>query len=270
MFDNDNYNPSTANNSYSNITIMNAKNEEVCEETKNTIAKVYTQDFKIKHEDRFLFSATTMNNLYDIKMKNPNDIFTSQIIIPPHQTIDIGYKRLLENTLCQTSDYVDVIVFGGTITVNDESEDTIPYDYKKYKPESDEPLDLAFIIGNIVHKIFPSCVRFSHFGVKEQYEELLKIKDYACLKNDVSKPFSILDDINNVSDDSRYTYNLRYLCNVMFSIISKKKLDRVELLAKHRELDSQEKENYDSFKEATEKYGYRVTLESNKFTVEKI
>jgi len=269
MIDSDNYNPSTANNSYSNITILNAKNEEVCEETKNTIAKVYTQDFKLKHEDRFLFGATTMSNLYDIKRKNPKDIFTVQLIIPPNMTIDVGYKRLLENTMCQISHYVDVIVFGGTIPVSEESEDTIPYDYKNHKSNSDEPIDLAFMIGNIIQKIFPSCVRFSHFGVNEHYNELLKIKDYALLKNNVMKSFDILDNINNVSDNTRYEYNLRFLCNAIFSIISKKKIDRVELLVSHKKPDLQEEENYNSFKEATEQYGYNVMLENNRFIVEK-
>lgn len=34
MIYSDNYNPATANNSYSNITILNAKNEKLCEKTK--------------------------------------------------------------------------------------------------------------------------------------------------------------------------------------------------------------------------------------------
>lgn len=264
MIDSDEYNPSTANNSYSHITIMNAKNEEVCEETKDTIAKVYTQDFKIKHEDRFLFSATTMSNLYDIKMKNPNDIFTLQMIIPPNQTIMTGYKRLLENTLCQVSHYVDVVIFGGSVTVDEISEDTMPYNYKDMNHQDDKIIDLPFMIGNIIHKIFPSHVRFSHFGVNEHYNELLKVKNYALLKNDVTKSFDILDNINNIDDNTRYEYDLRYLCHVMFSIISKKKLNRVELLVQYKIVDM---DDFTSFKDATEKYGYKVMLESNKFTV---
>ena len=262
MIDSDNYNPSTAKNSYSKITIMNAKNEEVCEETKNTVTKVYTQDLKLKHEDRFLLSASTMGNLYDIKRKNPKDIFTTQLIIPPNMTIDVGYKRLLENTMCQISHYVDVIVFGGSVTVDEISEDTMPYNYKN----NIEPIDLPFMIGNIIHKIFPSHVRFSHFGVNENYNELLKIKDYALLKNDVTKSFDILENINNIDDNTRYEYDLRFLCHAVYDIISKKKLNRVELLVRYKTVDI---DDFTSFKEATEKYGYRVMLESNKFTVEK-
>lgn len=255
MIDSDEYDPYTANNSYSNITILHAKDKEVCEETKNTIAKVYTQDFVIKHEDRFLFSATTMSNLMDIKRKNPKDIFTSQIIIPPNQTIVSGFKRLLENTLCQISNNVDVIIFGGTITVDMVSEDTLPYNYK----DKTNTIDLSFVIGNIIHKIFPSNIRFSHFGVSENYEELLKIKDYALLKNS-----DILDNINNINDNTRYEYDLIFLCRAVHDIISKKKINKVELLTKYKLTD---KDDFEQFKEATEKYGYNVILENNKLTV---
>lgn len=255
MIDSDEYDPFTANNSYSNITIFNSKNKEVCEETKNTIAKVYTQDFVIKHEDRFLFSATTISNLMDVKRKNPKDIFTSQIIIPPNQTIVSGFKRLLENTLCQISNNVDVIIFGGTITVDMVSEDTLPYNYK----DKTNTIDLSFVIGNIINKIFPSNIRFSHFGVSENYEELLKIKDYALLKNS-----DILDNINNINDNTRYEYDLTFLCRAVHNIISKGKINKVELLTKYKLTD---KDDFEQFKEATEKYGYNVILESNKLTV---
>lgn len=261
MIDSDKYDPSTASNSYSYLTILNAKNEEVCLKTKDTIAKVYTQDLQAKHEDRFLFSATTMSNLMDIIRRNPNDIFTAQMIIPPNQTFMSSFERLLENTLSQVSHHVDVIVFGGTIIKDEVSDDTLPYDYKD---DGKEPLDLVFAIANIIHKIFPSNFRFSHFGVKENHDELLKIKDYALLKNDVLRSFEVLDNINSVSDDTRYEYDLQYLCRVMYDIISKTKINRVELLVKYKISDL---EDYNSFKEATEKYGYQVILESNKFTV---
>ncbi len=79
---------------------------------------------------------------------------------------------------------------------------------------------------------------------------MLKTKDYALLKNDVTKVFNILDNINIVNDDTRYEYDLRYLCNVMFSIISKAKLCGVELLVKYKITD---KDDFNSFKDATEK-----------------
>jgi len=259
MIDGDEYVPSTANNSYSNITILNAKNKSVCNKTKNTIAKVYTQDLQIKHEDRFLLSATTMANLNDIKRTHPNDKFTSQIIIPPNETFMTGFQRLLENTLCQISHNIDIIIFGGTVTKDDIGEDTLPYDYKKDK----EAIDLVLTVSTMIHKIFPSNIRFSHFGVQEQYHELLKIEDYALLKSDITKPFDVLDNINNIQDDTRYEYDLRYLCRVMHDIISKKKLNRVELLVKYKILDQ---DDYNSFKEATENHGYYVILESNKIT----
>ena len=262
MIDTDEYNPSTAPNSYTKLTIMNAKDKEVCEETNYTIAKVYTQDLKIKHEDRFLLSFTTMSNLADIKRKNPDDIFTSQMIIPPNQTILSGFNRLLENTLSQISKNIDIIIFGGSVCVDEISEKVVPYDYENSK----EPIDLPFVVGNIIHKIYPTNVRISHFGYNENYKEMLEIKDYALLKNDATKVFNILDNINIVNDDTRYEYDLRYLCNAMFSIISKAKLSRVEFLVKYKITD---KDDFNSFKDATEKYGYSVVLENNKLIVTK-
>jgi len=100
MIDSDLYCPSTANNSYSPITIIEAKNKEVCEKTKSVIAKVYTQDLQVKHEDRFLLDITSISNLMAIKRKHPNDKFTTQIIILPNETFMTGFARLLENTLC--------------------------------------------------------------------------------------------------------------------------------------------------------------------------
>ena len=264
MIDSDEYCPSIASNSYSNITILNAKNKEVCEETKHTIAKVYTQDFVIKHEDRFLFAATTMANLNDIKRTQPNDKFTSQIIIPPNQTFMTGFKRLLENTLCQIAQNIDIIIFGGTSLKDNVGEETLPYNYQDQDKKGKEPHDLVLTICNIIHKTYPSYVRFSHFGVREHYEELLKIHDYALLKSDVTESFNILDNINNTLDDTRYEYDLIYLCRVMHGIITKKKLNRVELLVKYKILYL---DDYNSFKEATENYGYQVILESNKFMV---
>ena len=117
MIDSDSYCPSIAENSYSSITIMNSKDskdEELCNRAKNVVAKVFTQDLKVKHEDRFLTSSSTISNLNYIKFKNPEDKFISQIIIPPGETFMTGFKKLLENTLCQISSGVDLIVFGGS------------------------------------------------------------------------------------------------------------------------------------------------------------
>jgi len=109
----------------------------------------------------------------------------------------------------------------------------LPYNYKKDK----EPVDLLFMVGNIIHKVYPSSVRFSHFGVNENYDELLKLKDYALLKSDVCKSFDVLDNINNTQDNSRYEYSLKYLCGIVHNIISKKKLNRIELLVRYKITD---------------------------------
>ena len=263
MFDSDNYNPFTANNSYS-IVSKNIKNEENCEITKNTITKVYTQNFEIKHEDLHSMVGSTLSNLTNIKKNNPNIIFTSQIIIPPNQTIWSGHSRLLENSLNGISSNIDVIIFGGTVNSG-------TYNYK----EKEEPLDLSYTIERIIS--FKSNIRFSHFGTKENYDKLLEIKDYALLKNDVTKSCKILDDINNTYDNTRYEYDLRYLCKIIFNMILDKNssnkrfnkvelLNRIELLVQYKLVDV---DNFTSFKEMIKKFGYRVILESNKFIVEK-
>lgn len=255
MIDSDNYHPSTAHNSYSNLTILESKDKTITDET---VAKVYTQDLKIKHEDKFLLNATTLSNLLHIK---PKGIFTIQIILPPNNTFRIVLKRLLENTLCQISNYLDAIIFGGTILKDDFSDATLPYNHN----DKIQPVDLSFTIGNIVHKVGISYFRFSHFGVDSQYAELLKIKDYALLKSDVTKSFEILDNINNIEDNTRYEYDLTYLCRMMHYIISKKKLNRIELLVKYKIVDI---EDFNSFKKATEEYGYIVDLKYNKFIIQ--
>ena len=248
------------------MTISNAKNKKLCDLTKSTTAKVYTQDLKLKHEDRFLFAFTTMSNLNDIKRTNPNDIFISQLIIPPGQTILSGFSRLLENTLSQISSQLDVIVFGGTSVLDENREDdenAIPYDYQNAKSE---PFDLAFSIGNIIHKIFPKHIRFSHFGTKQNYNKLLETHDYAQLKNNVTKSSDILDNINLIPDDSRYEYDLRFLTHAMFDVISKNNPCRIELLVKYKIVDM---DDFNSFKTATEANGYSVLLSDNKFLIEK-
>ena len=255
MIDSDQYCPSTADNSYSPITILNSKDEELCIRTKNVVAKVFTQDLEIKHEDRFLLSAITAGNLNRIKRKNPEDQFTSQMIIPPGETFMSGFEKLLQNTLCQIADNVDLIVFGGTV-LQDGSDITLPYDYRKDKEAS----DLLFLVGNIINKTHPSNVRFSHFGVNENYDELLKMKDYARLKTDS------LDSINT-ADDSRYEYDLKYLCRIMGGILQGKTIDTVELLVKYKMTDI---DDFSQFKKETEKYGYKVLLEQYKFAVIKM
>lgn len=74
------------------------------------------------------------------------------MIIPPNETFMSGFERLLENTLSQIADNIDIIIFGGT-TIEDDpmSELTFLYDYTKNK----EHLDLAFVIANIIYKIKP-------------------------------------------------------------------------------------------------------------------
>ena len=268
MHDSDNYDPATASNSYTKLTIMNAKDNEICKETQSTIAKVYTQDYKLKHEDRFLFSMTTMSNLTQIKAENETDVFTSQLIIPPGQTFLTGFKRLLENTLCQISEYVDVIVFGGTVIKNNMGEEVEPYNHKIHKEkEEKDASDLAFMNANIVHKIKPSHIRFSHFGVEQNFEKLLELKDYALLKNDVTTSCKILTDINNIHDESRYEYDSRFLCHAMFDMISKTKVNRIELIVRYKMVDL---DDFKSFREATENYGYIVIAEPNRMCVTKI
>jgi len=253
MIDSDSYCPSIAENSYSSITIINSKDEELCNRAKNVVAKVFTQDLKVKHEDRFLTSLSTISNLNYIKCKNPGDKFISQMIIPPGETFMTGFEKLLENTLCQISSGVDLIVFGGTV-LQDDSDITLPYTPGK------EAVDLLFLIGNIIEKVYPTTVRFAHFGVNENYNELLKMKDYALLKSDN------LSSINT-DDSSRYEYDLKYLCHCVYRIVKGKKINKLELLVKYKITDA---DDFNAFKEATEKYGYKISLEQYKFTAIKM
>jgi hypothetical protein len=121
------YDPFTASNSYTSLTIMNAKNPEVSERTKGLVSLVYTQDLKLKHEDRFLFNFTTLANLEDIKRKHPLDRFTAQIVVPPKRTILEGFERLLENTLSQIANAFVIRVFGGSLLDPNSDENLLPY-----------------------------------------------------------------------------------------------------------------------------------------------
>lgn len=53
---------------------------------------------------------------------------------------------------------------------------------------------------------------------------------------------------------------------MMYKIISINKPDSVELLVKYEIIDNGD---FNSFKTATEGYGYKVVLENNRFMVEK-
>ena len=269
MQDSDISDPYVVNNSYTPLTIGNVKNFEVANKTKNCIAKVYTQNLQLKHEDRFLFSLTTLSSLANIKAKHPKDRFTSQIIIPPSETLLLGYERLLENTLAQISNAFDIIVFGGMVAVEatPEDESVLPY------AGQGECIDLPFVQGNMGDKTKPAVVSISQFGTTQFNYYNQTHNDFAKLKrsffnvngNLILSSQVLLDEINNVDDDTRVVYPMSYVCRCVFLLLNKSRARRVELRVKYAMnlLD----EDYLGFSTMCAKHNITLEVSKNKMIV---
>lgn len=220
--------PYLANNSYTETTIMNAKNPEIYENTKNIIIRVYTQDLYNKHEDRFLFWLSTQSNLYSIKNYYPHHKWTSEIIIPPKETLENGFLKLNENTLSFVSHALRVIVFQGHVYANENnvviSEDKcqkvkkiLDYNYTDHEMIKNfyfAGSDLAGVIEKYVINQNICIFRFEHYGVnkwKNQIPDKIKFFDFD--GNIVENSFS--HNELQEDDESRPVYHL----NVLYDFI---------------------------------------------------
>jgi hypothetical protein len=213
-------NPAKANNTYSEITIRNAKNKELCKKTKYCITRVYTQDLYNQHEDRFLFAAATMSHLNMLATINPTHRWTSEIIIPPTELISSGFERLLENTLSQISHAFNVISYGGAKFGIEDSDDNF---YNITENNYTDAADYTFLISNMVLKVPVQVVRFCHYGRKEHWDYHNKIND----KNPKMKFFDFEGKINtsfineedpysNILDETQPIYSLKLILGAGF------------------------------------------------------
>jgi hypothetical protein len=161
-------------NTYSNSTIMNAKNFQIEEETRGCLTSTYTQDLRLCHEDRFLFQQTTLTNLKAIRYQNPDHKYTSNIIVPPEKTVQDGMTRLIENTLAQHSDAFIITVFGGSYLTKEEEFETVGDKFMPYDENVDrgDPCDLGYVLGNI-QSFSHQILVFNHYGCREQYSYFL-------------------------------------------------------------------------------------------------
>jgi hypothetical protein len=204
-------NPSKAKNTYSKITIMNSKNEELCRKTKDCLTRVYTQDLYNQHEDRFMFAAMTMIHLNMIKEVNPAHRWTGEIIIPPTELILSGFERLLENTLSQKADAFNAVIFGGAKFGNDDDDNM----YKINENNYINPADFVFLMSNMVLKVPVQAVRFCHYGKNQHWDHYiktngknLKIKFFDFQGNIISSYVNQEDPYTNIIDDTQPIYQL--------------------------------------------------------------
>jgi hypothetical protein len=213
------------NNTYSNLTIANAKNMKIYNETSGCITSTYTQDLRLQHEDRFLLHVSTIGNLDLIRRLNPTHRYTSCVIVPPNRTINDGIHRLTENTLSQLSHAVNITVFGGSYCFEEMENDKmidkcVPYNYNE-KVDCSSPIDIVYMAENI-KSFYNQILVFNHFGREEQYQYFLKnplkkimffdIDGNISYENDV---FDQYQTINNIEDKTQHIYDYKILCRMI-------------------------------------------------------
>jgi hypothetical protein len=202
-------------NTYSAMTIMNAKNPETYNVTNGCLTSIYTQDLNLQHEDRFLLHPCTLANLKVIRYQNPTHRYTSNMIIPPDKVIHNGMVRLIENTLAQISNAFIITVFGGTYLTNESEYDTIGDKFMPFDDNVDrgDPVDLGYIVGNI-QSFEHEILVFNHFGRSQQYKYFLehpfKRTCFFDEKGNINNNFNNLEQYSrlfNVSDDTEFYYD---------------------------------------------------------------
>lgn len=202
-------------NTYSPVTIGNAKDYKVYEETSGCLTSTYTQDLKLQHEDRFLFHLMTVTNLNTVRYQNPTHRFTSSIIVPPNKTIHDGMVRLIENTLAQHSDAFIITIFGRSYLTREEEYETIGdklIPCNKNLDRGTDPVDLGYVLGNICSFSHQILV-FNHYGSSEQYSYFLNNPVKRTIFFD-SEGETLSDSntdqyskINEIEDLTQYTYS---------------------------------------------------------------
>lgn len=251
----DDYDPQTAHNSYSHLTIGNAKNHEVLEKTKGVHSIVYTQDLKTKHEDRFLFGATTMSNLQSVRMFNPTHRFTAQITVPPGETIYNGMERMLENTLSQIADAFVIRIFGGSIDNPDDDDSLLPWN-----GDDKQCLDWAFVVANMALKVPITALLFGHYAAAD-YDPT--VKDRRLSLFDQHGNLTPCADTIQFNQGLRYQYELSYLTRVVHKLFThNQSLRYVELNVDH----TPESDEFEDFQKFCAKANIEIHREPSKLT----
>lgn len=172
--------PYDAENTYTHVTITNAKNSKF-KDTPECKTCVYTQDLYNQHEDRFLFDTCTQGNLAAIKDANPTHRWTMRIICPPSMTCVKAFMKLVENTLWRSSNAGEFVKFGASLSSDNDKKGKVRISHNS--PEID-PIDLQFALCNYSQKVNLSLTdkylqngsnvfRFYQYGFEEQYKEYL-------------------------------------------------------------------------------------------------
>jgi hypothetical protein len=280
MHDSDNYDPLTALNSYSPLPTIGIKDKELIEQTKNITMKIYTQDLIPRHEDTLPFSGLTMSLLRDIYLTqlSEGNQFTSQIILPPSETIDSGFARLSQNALWGIGSGLDITVFGGTdqFSVNNYPENEMKQQYTQFKELKTECYDLKFILEKMIGPrrfVETQVFVFSHFGYNQQYEYMKQI-DCAQLKRSLFdnhgkvlsdvKDNVLLDQINAIDDDYRYEYNYVGLCLQIGELI-KTGCEYMELRVKFASID--DNQHFKDFCQMCKRNNVEMIVGKNKIVV---
>lgn len=221
--------PSEARNTYSSVTIGNAKDTELCERTKGIITRVYTQDLYNQHEDRFMLDMMTRVHLGMVRMANPTHRWIAEMVIPPTKTIQRGVARLYENTLAYISHVLNIVVFGGSRYAEREDDDDL------YLHSGDDyPADLSFIMANLALSVSSPIIRFCIYGKAahwKHYQETnqkLQLFDHSGTMVDTF--LTDQDPYSTITDESRLSYPLTYIINVVFGTLrGNTKLEIIDL-----------------------------------------
>ena len=244
FIDSDKYDPLNCENSYTKKRVSKVLENVSNTVLENVLTKVFTYDLKIVHEERFIHDLTTLSNVRKIMLDNPKETFTAQIVANDLITIDKAFDKLYINTLVYIADIFDITVFGGTVYDSIFTKNMMTLkDFKKVNPDK-KPIcvDLTHIIKK-TEKLDSSILVFSHFGYN-QFLETNK-NDWSLYKRSFSnekKEFEIsssilIDKINEIDDDTRYTYDIAHLCIYINELINIGYI-HIELYVKY-ELDTQ-------------------------------
>jgi hypothetical protein len=255
-------------NSYRQSTIIDDKNLEINKKTKGCIINIYTQDLKIKHEDKLPTLQQIDVNLQTIINQNPTHKFTSVLIVPPYLTINQGFERLSQNTLWSLSHAFNITIFGGSYSVNN---DDVFFPYHPNKSHNRiGPLDMSFIIA-MIKTNFNKIVIFNHYGINEQYkyynscpfkkvrifnddgEFIMNNNDYEQYKN-----------LNTIIDKSQHVYKMGNVRKFILDLIN----NDIKILILNIKYDlSSDQDGNEIFVNYCNKYNINVRFEYNRIIV---
>lgn len=263
-------------NSYRASTIVDDKTLEVQKRTKGCIANIYTQDLKVKHEDKLPSLQQTDLNLQTVITQNPAHKFTSSLIVPPNIPINHGFERLSQNTLWALSHAFNISIFGGSYSggANSKSslsgnEETI-YPYNPKKTDRVGPLDWSFVVAMMKTNFYKAII-FNHYGVSEQYKyfkscPFRKVKIFGengeiVMEHENYDQYNFL---NTIKDKTQHVYKMDHIRKFILDLVNNGV--RFILLNVKYDLASNQTDD-EIFKKYCYAHSVNIRFEHNKITV---